>query len=130
MGISPGLFLVMAVEILIFVSFVGSIILTMSTSRTAKRYRDYVLELKKEDKYVEWVEQHKNLVMLNKVYQYAGVLFVLALLVFFGIARDVISAPRIILIISSSLVYAFWPFSFISMLVISRLYKKIPELQS
>jgi hypothetical protein len=130
MGISTGFVVVMAINLLIVVSFVGFVILSLSTSKTTKKYRAHIRELKKQNTYEEWVEKHKNLVMAQKIFQYSAVVFILALLVFLGIVKEVFPAPGMVLIVSGILVYAFWPFSFILMLVISRLYKKVPEFQS
>ena len=130
MGISAGFFAVMAANILIVVSLFGFIILSLSTSKTSKKYRAHILELKKKNIYEAWAVKHANLVTTQKVLQYAGGVRIVALLVILGIVKEVFSAPRIILIIAGSLVYIYWPFSFILMLIISRLYKNIPELQS
>jgi hypothetical protein len=86
--------------------------------------------LKKENAYEAWAEKHNNLVRAQKVLQYYGVVFIVALLVFLGIVKEVFAAPRIVLIVLASLVYTYLPFSFILMLIISRLYKKVPEFQN
>jgi hypothetical protein len=130
MGISAGYLVVMVVNLLIVISLFGFIILSLSTSKTSKKYRARIRELKKENAYEAWAEKHKNLVTAQKALQYSGIVFIIALLVFLGIVREVFSAPRIVLIVVGSLVYIYWPVSFILILIISRLYKKVPEFQA
>lgn len=130
MDISAGFFVMAVVNFLFVVSLFGSLVLIVSTSKTFKKYQAHILELKKKNIYDAWAEKHKNLVTAQKILQYSGVLFLVALLVYIGIVKEIFLAPRIVLIVSGSLVYIFWPFSFIMMLIISRLYKKVPEFQS
>jgi hypothetical protein len=115
---------------LFILPFLGCVVLSLFMSKTGRKYREFVDELKKQNRYAEWAKQHSRLILVQNVFQYSGVLFLLALLVYFSIVKDFISAPRMILIVSETLIYLFWPFSFVSLLVISRFYKKIPELWS
>ena len=130
MSITAGFILTMVIGLLIVVSLIGSVFLSLSMSKTSKKYRELVRGLKKQNQYVEWSKQHARLVLAERVFQYGSVVFLLALFAYVGSVYDFIAVPRLILIVSAILVYLFWPFYFISLLVISRLYRTVPELQS
>ncbi len=128
MSFATGFIVIIVIELLVVGSLIGYLVLSLSISRKSKRYRALIRDLKKQNKYKEWAEQHKSLVMIDRVIQYSGVLFLLALLIFVGSVREVISPPRILSLASGILVNVFWPFSFVLLMVLSRLYKKIPEV--
>ncbi len=130
MSIAAGFIVTMVIGFLIVGSLIGFLFLSLSMSKTSKKYREFVRGLKKKNQYDEWAKQHSQLIIVEKVFQYGSILFLLALLIYIGIVKDFISAPRFILIVSAVFVHLFWPFSFVSTLVISRLYKKVPELWS
>src|SRR5512138_1305751 len=102
--------------VLLILPFFGCVVLILSMSKTGRKYREFVDELKKQNRYAEWAKQHSGLILVQNVFRYSNVLFLGALLVYFGIEKDFISIPRIVLIVSEVLIYLFWPFCFVSLL--------------
>ena len=100
MNISAAFFGVMIFTVLILVSFLGFAFLSLALVRKSKRYRALIRDLKAQNKYEEWAEQHKSLVITDRVIQYSSIIFVLALLLFLGSVKEVISVPRIVALIS------------------------------
>jgi hypothetical protein len=97
-------------------------------AKTSKKYRTFILDLKKQGKYEEWAHQHKYLVLLEKIYRYFGVSIIVLALIGFLIRFG--SIPKIIVTILEVVGYTYWPLAFILMITLSKLYKKVPELQS
>ena len=128
MSIAVGFSLTLFIGLLIVGSLIGYLVLSLSISKTSRKYREFVRGLKKQNQYEAWAKQHSSLIRAERILQYGSILCLLALFIFIGTVKGFISAPRIILVISAVLVYLFWPFCFVSTLVISRLYKKVPEL--
>jgi preprotein translocase subunit SecE len=112
--------------VITIISFIGSIILIFSTFKSIRKYRAYTRNLKRQNKYHEWVAQYKGLVTFEKISNYLYFLFALALLVFWGTMEEIFQTSKVIVLITGIMVFLFWPYCFISQLVNSRLYKKIP----
>ena|SRR5215216_3925648 len=129
MNITTDFFLMIYLGVLL-ISVVGCVVLMLSTSATSRKYRALVLELKKRDQYEAWAKQHSQLVAVKSFMRYSGIVFILAIFIHFGILKDMIPAPTIVSLILGALIYVLWLVTFISMLIVSQLYKKIPELQN
>ncbi len=128
----PSLLLIMLVAIVPLGSCLGCLFMLKPIVKASKNYRAVILKLKERGKYEEWTHQHKDLVLLEKVSQYLSTSVVLSviLLILIGFLIEFASMPEIIVTILKVVGFTFWPLAFIFLLRISKLYKKIPELQS
>ncbi len=127
---SPSLFLVMLIALLPLASCFGCVVLLKPVANASKKYQIFILKLKKQDKYEEWTQQHKDSALLEKVSQYlsTGVILSVILLVSIGFLIEFASMPEIIATILRVVGFAYWPLAFIFLLTISKLYKRVPKL--
>ena len=109
-------------------SFYGYLFLIQSVEKTSKKYRTFTLSLKKQGGYENWAHQNKYLVLFDKVYKYTKASFFVAILI--GFVIKFVSMPKLAVTILEITVYIYWPIVFIFMIILSKLYKKIPELQT
>jgi hypothetical protein len=122
-----SLFLIILLLIPPVASFYGYLFLAQSVAKTSKKYRIFILKLKKQGIYEEWVHQHKYLVLLDKIFQYIKAGFIVLVLI--GFAIKFASTSKIVITILEVIGYVYWPLVFILMVTISNLYKKVPEIQ-
>ena len=106
-------------------SVLGTLYLSISSIKSLRKYKEYMAELKKQNKYEEWAIQHNDLMVFEKVNTYVQVIFLIALLLFAGGVKEVIEIPQVLIIVSGILVWLFWPYQFIAQLIFSRYHKRV-----
>ncbi len=124
---SSSLFWIILVLMLEGASVLGYVFLVKSVAKTSKKYQAFILRSKKQGNYEEWTHQHKYLVLLEKIYQYIKVSFIVLVLI--GFVIEFASIPKIAKTILEVIAYTYWPLAFILMISLSKLHKKVPELQ-
>jgi len=125
---SLSLLLIMIAALLPLMSCFGCLFLLQSINKSSKKYQALILNLKRQGTYEEWVYQHKALVFLERIYLYFRISVVL--LVVIGFMIEFVSMPKIFITSLEILGYAYWPLAFVFIIMLSKQYKKVPELQS
>jgi hypothetical protein len=119
------LVITLLVGVVIIGSVIGAIFILAFSRKTTRRYRTYVSEMKKQNTYLDWTTRHRDLVFLEKIDTFLQGTFLLALILFVGSVKEYIEIPRTLLYVSGILVWMFWPYFYVSRLILSRRHKQI-----
>jgi hypothetical protein len=110
---------------LTIIPFIATLRLLVPLTESAKHFRKFSVALQKRGKFKEWASQHRDLVILDALLRYRGV--IVLLLVASGSAPVIFRESERATILFYIFALCTWPVIYLGAIRLSRLYAQLPK---